>query len=150
MTSLVAQMVKQRPGFNSCVGKILWRRKWQPTLVFWPGESPGERRLIGQSPRGLKESDTEGHHFHHIYDTSVTNVNFLEIFLFEDTILQLNYSLKMNMIKELSAALNMPANLEKSAVAPGLEKVSFHSNPKERQYQRMLELLHNCTNFTRQ
>ena len=31
-----------------------------------------------------------------------------------------------------SAALNMPANLEKSAVATGLEKVSFHSNPKER------------------
>ena len=32
-----------------------------------------------------------------------------------------------------SAALNMPANLENSAVATGLEKVSFHSNPKERQ-----------------
>ena len=31
-----------------------------------------------------------------------------------------------------SAALNMPANLEYSAVATGLEKVSFHSNPKER------------------
>ena len=39
----------------------------------------------------------------------------------------------------------MPANLEKSAVATGLEKVSFHSNPKERQCQRMLKLLHNCT-----
>ena len=37
----------------------------------------------------------------------------------------------------------MPANLEKSAVATGLEKVSFHSNPKERQCQRMLKLLHN-------
>ena len=33
----------------------------------------------------------------------------------------------------------MPANLENSAVATGLEKVSFHSNPKERQYQRMLK-----------
>ena len=32
----------------------------------------------------------------------------------------------------------MPANLENSAVATGLEKVSFHSNPKERQFQRML------------
>jgi hypothetical protein len=30
-------------------------------------------------------------------------------------------------------------------MATGLEKVSFHSNPKERQYQRMLKLLHNCT-----
>ena len=41
--------------------------------------------------------------------------------------------------------LNMPANLENSAVATGLEKVSFLSNPKERQCQRMLKLLHNCT-----
>ena len=36
----------------------------------------------------------------------------------------------------------MPENLENSAVATGLEKVSFHSNPKERQCQRMLKLLH--------
>ena len=41
--------------------------------------------------------------------------------------------------------LNMPANLEKLGVATGLEKVSFHFNPKERQYQRMLKLPHNCT-----
>ena len=37
----------------------------------------------------------------------------------------------------------------KSAVVTGLEKVSFHSNPKERQCQRMLTLPHNCTNLTR-
>ena len=48
-----------------------------------------------------------------------------------------------------SAALNMPANLENSAVATGLEKVSFHSYPKERQCQRMLKLPHNCTHLTR-
>ena len=35
--------------------------------------------------------------------------------------------------------VNMPANLENSAVATGLEKVSFHYNPKERQCQRMLK-----------
>ena len=46
------------------------------------------------------------------------------------------------------AALNMPANLENSAVATRLEKVSFHSNPKERQRQRMLKLPHNCTHLT--
>ena len=38
----------------------------------------------------------------------------------------------------------MPANLEISAVATGLEKVSFHSNLKERQCQRMFKLPHNC------
>ena len=37
----------------------------------------------------------------------------------------------------------------KTAVATGLEKVSFHSNPKERQCQRMLKLLQNCTHLTR-
>ena len=43
----------------------------------------------------------------------------------------------------------MSANLENSAVAAGLEKVSFHSNPKERQCQVMLKLPHNCTHLTR-
>ena len=38
----------------------------------------------------------------------------------------------------------MPANLENSAVAAGLEKVSFHSNPKERQCQRMLKQWKQC------
>ena len=47
-----------------------------------------------------------------------------------------------------SAALNMSANLENSAVATRLEKVSFHSNPKERQCQRMFKLPHNCTYLT--
>ena len=44
----------------------------------------------------------------------------------------------------LSAALNMPAYLENSAVAAGQDKVSFHSNPKERKCQRMFKLSHNC------
>ena len=38
----------------------------------------------------------------------------------------------------------MPTNLENSAVSTGLEQASFHSNPKERQCQRMLKLPHNC------
>ena len=42
----------------------------------------------------------------------------------------------------------MPANLENSAVATGLEKVSFHFNPKERQCQRMLKLPHTCIHLT--
>ena len=42
----------------------------------------------------------------------------------------------------------MLAHLEDSAVATRLEKVSFHSNPKERQCQRMLKLPHNCTHLT--
>ena len=47
-----------------------------------------------------------------------------------------------------SAAFNTSANLENSAVATGLEKVTFHSNPKERQCKRMFKLLNNCAHFT--
>ena len=42
-------------------------------------------------------------------------------------------------------AVKVSANMENSEMAKGLEKVSFHSNPKERKYQRMLKLPHNCT-----
>ena len=40
------------------LGRFPWRRAWQPTPVFWPGESRGQRSLAGFRPRGLKESDT--------------------------------------------------------------------------------------------
>ena len=39
------------------VGKIPWRRKWQPTPVFFLGESHGRRSLVSYSPQGCKESD---------------------------------------------------------------------------------------------
>ena len=45
-------------------------------------------------------------------------------------------------------AMMMPANLENLAVAKGLEKVSFHSSPKEKQCQKMFKPLHNCIHFT--
>src|SRR5574340_1189981 len=52
-------------GFDSCVGKIPWRRAWQPTPVFLPGESHRERSLVGCSPWGREELDTtERLHFH--------------------------------------------------------------------------------------
>ena len=44
--------------FDPWVGKIPWRRKWLPTPVFLPGESHGQRRLVGYSPWGCKELDT--------------------------------------------------------------------------------------------
>ena len=48
-----------------------------------------------------------------------------------------------------SAARNMPANMENSAVAAELEKVSFHPSSKERQCRRMLKLPHNCAYLTK-
>ena len=38
--------------------KIPWRREWQPTPVFLPGESHGQRSLVGYSPWGHKELET--------------------------------------------------------------------------------------------
>ena len=61
----MAQMVKNLPvmqetQFQSLVRKIPWGRKWQPTPVFLPGESPGQRSLASYSPWGHKEWDTTG------------------------------------------------------------------------------------------
>ena len=51
-------MVKNLPvryGFNPWVRKMPWRRKWQPTPVFLPGEFHGQRSLVGYSPWGHRE-----------------------------------------------------------------------------------------------
>jgi len=58
----VAQMIKNLPAmlethFDPWVGKITWRSKWQPTPVFWPIESHGQRSLVGYIPWGYKELD---------------------------------------------------------------------------------------------
>ena len=47
-----------RPRFSPWVGKIPWKRKWQPTPVFLPGRFHGRRSLVGYSPWGCKELDT--------------------------------------------------------------------------------------------
>ena len=47
----------KRHGFSPWVGKIPWRRAWQPTPVFLPGETHGQRNLVGYGPWGRKESD---------------------------------------------------------------------------------------------
>ena len=65
--TLVALVVKNSPanagdimrcGFDPWVGKIPWRRAWQPSPVFLPGKSHGQRCLTGYSPWGRKELDT--------------------------------------------------------------------------------------------
>ena len=49
--------IRKRCGFNPWIGKIPWRRAWQPTQTFLPGESHGQRRLAGYSPWCHTESD---------------------------------------------------------------------------------------------
>ena len=45
----------RRCRFDPWLGKIPWRRKWQPTPAFLPEKSHGQRSLVGYSPRGCKE-----------------------------------------------------------------------------------------------
>ena len=60
--SQVALVVKNLPvsagdlrwGFDPWVRKISWRKNWQPTPVFLPGEPHGQRSLVGYSPWGLQ------------------------------------------------------------------------------------------------
>ena len=65
--NMVAPVVKNLPasagrrkrcGFNSWAGKVPWRGAWQPTPVFLPRESHGQRSLADDSPQGHKEADT--------------------------------------------------------------------------------------------
>ena len=97
-----------------------WRRKWQPTPVFLPGESQGWGSLVGCLLWGLTESDT----------TEVTQQQQQQPCM---PAVSLLYFLRYYTIR----------------VAARLEKVSFHSSPTERQYQRMFKLLYSCTYFTR-
>ena len=94
----MAQTVKHLPAmretrFNSWVGKIPWRRKWQPTPVLLPGKLHGLRSLVGYSPWGRKESDmTKQLHFH-FHDTiklleenigkTFSDINLIIVFLGE-------------------------------------------------------------------
>ena len=52
-------MQSGRSGFNPWVGKIQWRRAWQPTPVFLPGESPGTEEPGGLQSMGLHIDRTE-------------------------------------------------------------------------------------------
>ena len=82
-------MVKNPPANAGDVGSILglgkipWKRKWQPSPVLLPGKSHGQRSLVGFSPWGHKESDTTEHStqlqleisLHDNEDTAQTKIN---------------------------------------------------------------------------
>ena len=67
------------PGLIPGSGRPAWRREWQPTTVFLPGEFHGQRSLEGYSPWGHKESDT----------TEVTNIMNLPLYYECHTLLHL-------------------------------------------------------------
>ncbi|CAN0253687.1 unnamed protein product [Rangifer tarandus platyrhynchus] len=65
---------RKRFGFNPWLEKIPWSRKWQPTLVFLPGKSHGQRSFVGYSSWGCKESDTTDHACTALISVIITSV----------------------------------------------------------------------------
>ena len=58
---------RRKCGFHFWVGKIPMRRNWQPTLVFLPGKSHGQRNLVGYRPWGFKRLE-------HVLVTKTTTI----------------------------------------------------------------------------
>ena len=80
--SKVSCLLRGRPGFDPWVGKILWRRKWQPTPILLPGKPHGWRSLVSYSPWGCKELDkTERLHFESIFWGSLFYMHAQKLFL---------------------------------------------------------------------
>ena len=80
----------KRCRFDPWVGKIPWRRKWQPAPGFLPGKFHGQKNLAGYSPWGHKESDTtEQLSTHKSFEQSLiilifrsfTTVNYFKLFV---------------------------------------------------------------------
>ena len=64
----------KRCGFNPWVGKISWRRKWQPILVFLPRKSHGQRSLVGYSPGDCNSFKNNGaQHSTHTFCLRIIN-----------------------------------------------------------------------------
>ena len=90
----MAQQVKNPPAMQetqetriwSLSGEDPWRRAWQPTVVFLPGKSHGQRSLTGCGPWGCKESDTT-EALEHTYTTPWVGVTFLQ-FTDEDSLVR--------------------------------------------------------------
>ena len=94
MASQVALVVNKQPAkagdvrrcsFYLWVGKIPWRSAWQPTPVFLPGESHGQRTLAGYSPWGRKESDTTKQLTLHFMAESLSMFKHSDVLLFIQT-----------------------------------------------------------------
>ena len=70
----------RRQAFAPWVGKISWRRAWQPTPVFLPGEFHGKRSVVGCSPWGHKESDmTDTTECESVFKDQISKIDFQEL-----------------------------------------------------------------------
>ena len=70
---------QKRPRFHPWIRKIPWRRAWQPTPVFLPRETHGQRSLAGYSPWGHKELDTTQRLSKHTLKDGFTSMFFYHV-----------------------------------------------------------------------
>ena len=149
----------RRPWFNSWVGKILLRRDRLPTPVYlgFPCGSAGKESACNEGDLGLipglgrSPGEGKGYPLQYSGLENSTDCIVHGVVKSQTRLSNFHFHFLISHPKRWcceSASLNIPANLENSAVATGLEKVSFHFNPKERQCQRKFKLPHNCTHFT--
>ena len=87
---LPANARDMRSGLDSWVRKIPWRRAWQLTSVFLPGESHGQRCLVGYSPWGRKEWDITEQPSTHIHTSKCHHIQNLREMITNKPILQEN------------------------------------------------------------
>ena len=118
--------------FDPWIGKIPWRRKWQPTPIFLPGESHGQRSLVGYSPWGHKELDTTERLSTHAYTSQSESAGCTG---FSKIKIELLTSLKRWFFKVLiitQRSLKMQSR--ESAQLPTCKRASSHTHT-----QRILE-----------
>ena len=92
------------------VGKIRWRRKWQPTPVPLPGKSHGQRSLVRYSPWGRKELDTTERLYFHFTSLKFSRGQF------EDIILRITLLKEQGLIR-VPREKNLGSNLEDSKLS---------------------------------
>ena len=105
----------RRRRLDPWVRKIPWRRAWQPTAVFLPGESHGQRSLVGHSPWGHKELDTTEMHAHtYTYSKFNSGIQFPS-FIFSSHLFSFLLSLfhtSLLLVKHLKTVFNAPMENE--------------------------------------
>ena len=136
----------RRHGFSPWVGKIPWRRKWQLTAVFLPGESHGQRSLVGYSPWSRTESDrTERTHvIHYCRENNLTPKSWTKK---SSTCLQ-SHNFPLRFLLNTESHLKFPDNEIDST--PSLKRNSVSDMPQKRNRVSAPEPPGDSLLFTRQ
>ena len=119
----------RRHRFNPWIGKIHQKRKWQPTLLFLPGKSHGQRRIAGYSPQSCKESDIHMLGEMGYLQRTYVSCYLLFLSLSECVPLAQSYRIKKSIVKLLILGLLFVSSLEPSSPQCKISSWSFSALP---------------------